>query len=237
MTISRNLELHVTNILKRKRLIRKGIKVPSPKTVDLSRGGVELDLTILYADLAKSSQLSSDFQLRTAAKVMKSFLVCSAKIIRLHKGTITSFDGDRVMAAFIGNTKDTHAVMAGLKINYAVKYIIKPKLESHFISLQESSFKIDHAVGIDTSKTLAVRAGIVGSNDLIWIGRSPNLAAKFSELREDKQNIYISSDVFGNLSDIAKYEKISKELMWDKYTYKWMDQNINIYCSSCTIEP
>ena len=55
------------------------------------------------------------------------------------------------MEIFMGESKNTNAAKAALKINYAVQKIIKPKMEAYFSSMKETSYQIDHAVGIDTS--------------------------------------------------------------------------------------
>ncbi len=45
-----------------------------------------------------------------SAEVYKTFLHCAAKIVRSHDGTITAYDGDRIMAVYIGGSKNTSAV-------------------------------------------------------------------------------------------------------------------------------
>jgi len=36
--------------------------------------------------------------------IYKTFLHCAAKIIRSHKGVITAYDGDRIIAVYIGKS-------------------------------------------------------------------------------------------------------------------------------------
>src|SRR6266404_4266650 len=54
-----------------------------------------------------------------SSMVYKSYLTCAAKIIK-------SDNGDRIMAVFIGKSKNTTAARSALKINGAVKTIINP---------------------------------------------------------------------------------------------------------------
>lgn len=213
--------------------LRDGRVVPSSDDVALIGGGVRFDGTVIYADLAQSSKLATEFQQRTAAKVLKAFLFCCAKIITAHEGTVTSFDGDRVMGVFIGDTKNTNATKTALKINYAVQQIIKPRVEAYFTSMKETSYGIDHAVGVDTSSILAVRAGQRGSNDLIWIGRSPNLAAKLSDIRgEGSYHSFITKDVFDRLEESAKIGGQEKKDMWEQRSFKWLEESWTVYRSS-----
>lgn len=237
MTLLDDLNSGVGNVLSTPWELRDGIVVPSSEKVALNGGGVRINATILYADLAQSSRLATDFQQRTAAKVMKAFLLCSSKIIAAHEGTITSFDGDRVMGIFIGDLKNTNAAKTALKINYAVQNIIKPKVEAYFSSMKENSYGIDHAVGIDTGSILAVRAGQRGSNDLIWIGRSPNLAARLSDIRESHYYSYITKDVFDTMNDDAKKGGTENKDMWEQRSFKWIGEEWTIYRSSWWWKP
>jgi hypothetical protein len=47
--------------------------------------------------------------------------------------------------------------------------------------------------------------GIRNSNDLVWVGRAPNIAAKLSSFREAGFASYITADVFAKLNDSAKF--------------------------------
>jgi len=237
MSFLEDLDSGVENVLRSPWDLRDGQVVPSSDGVALNGGGVHLNATILYADLAQSSKLATDFQQRTAAKIMKAFLFCCSKIISAHDGTITSFDGDRVMGVFVGNLKNTNAATTALKIKYVVEKIIKPKVVTYFSSMKETSYEINHAVGIDTSKVLVVRAGQRGSNDLIWVGRSPNLAAKLSEIREQNYHSYITEDVYNMLNDSAKNGGSEKKDMWEKCSYPWIGSDWTVYRSSWYWKP
>ena len=237
MSHSDDLRSDIDNILKTSWDLRQGRTVPYSEDIVLDGGGVQLDGTVLYADLAQSSLLGSEFQKKTAAKVIKSFLRCCTKIITAHDGIVTSFDGDRVMGIYIGDSKNSNAAKSALKINYAVQEIIKPKIEASFRSMNETSYKIGHAVGIDTSNMLSVRAGQRGSNDLIWIGRSPNFAAKLSEIREPNYASYISEDVYKRLDDSAKIASKQNKNMWEQCSFGWLGETWTIYRSNWRWEP
>ena len=217
--------------------LRNGTSVPTTDTVALRGGGVEIDATVLYSDLAQSSRLASEFDRRVAAKVVKAFIACVTKLIQDHGGEIKSFDGDRVMGVFVGKRKNSIATICALKINYAVTKILKPKLSSYFKSFSKSGFTISHATGVDTGTILAVRAGIRGSNDLIWIGRAPNLAARLSDIREDGFGSYISDDIFKSIAEDAKYGGNPRQLMWEQRSLNWLDDKMTIYRSSWTWKP
>jgi class 3 adenylate cyclase len=187
--------------------------------------------------MSESSLLATDFQRGTAAKAVRSFIYCMCRLIREHDGSITAFDGDRVMGIFVGKRKNSRAVTSALKMNYVMSQIVAPKLISHFQSLKESEFEISHCVGIDTSNVLAVRAGQRGANDLVWIGRAPNLAAKLSEIREESYRTYISDDVFKLMDDPAKYGGDPPKLMWEPRTFEFLGESISVHRSSWRWKP
>lgn len=237
MSLKDDLSSEVSGILSQAWNIRDGQVVPSSENVVLAGGGIKLDATVLYADLAQSSKLATDFQQKTAAKVIKVFLHSMCKLINAHNGKITSFDGDRVMAIFLGGSKNTNAVTCALKMNYAVKNIIAPQVRDYFKSIKDEGFTIAHGVGVDRGNILAVRTGIRGSNDLVWIGRAPNLAARLSDLREDNYSAFITGYVFGNMRDSAKYGGDPKRLMWEKRSLKYLEESITVYRSNWTWTP
>jgi hypothetical protein len=85
----------------------------------------------------------------------------------VHGGDIRSFDGDRVMAVFLGNQKNTNAAKSALKINWAVINVLRPKIHAKYPVLARDGFEIKHCVGIDRSDVLVARSGIRDHNDLI----------------------------------------------------------------------
>src|SRR5437016_4133112 len=118
MALKDDLSSDVDRILRQEWNVRDGQVVPKTEDVPLEGGAVKLTATMLYADLADSTDLAMNYDRRIAAKVFKSFLSCSSKIIRSVGGEIRSFDGDRVMGVFVGNNKNTAAAKCALKINH-----------------------------------------------------------------------------------------------------------------------
>jgi class 3 adenylate cyclase len=209
---------------------RDGQKVPDAENVKLGNDAVKLQATVLYADLAESTNLVDGFKAWFAAEVYKSYLHCASKIIRDEGGVITAFDGDRVMAVFIGDSKNTSAARCALKINHAVVKIINPAIKAQFPKTQ---YVVKHSVGVDTSDLFVARTGIRGSNDLVWVGRAANYAAKLCSLRVSNYASYITADVFKNMDD--KVKNSSGRSMWE--ATKWNEKGITVYRSSWMWKP
>lgn len=155
---------------------------------------------------------------RVTARIYKAFLAASSRIIRAHQGDIRSFDGDRVMGVFVGNYKNTNAVKSALQINWMFRYVLRPKFEAKYESLRDGTFGLAHCTGIDASDVLVVRAGIRNNNDLVWIGRAPNVAAKLSGIRGGQFATYIAGNVYDVLAEEAKSHK--GQSMWEERTWK-----------------
>jgi class 3 adenylate cyclase len=158
-----------------------------------------------------------------SAEIYKTFLRCASQIIRSEGGTITAYDGDRVMAIFTGSTKNTDAVKCAMKINYAVLQIIQPAIQAHY----STTFKLSHVVGVDTSQLRASRIGVRGDNDLVWIGRAANYAAKLTT--QSGQPTWITKAIYDSMRDEVKYH--NGHNMWQKAYWTSMN-NMEIYCSS-----
>ncbi|MCC8452880.1 adenylate/guanylate cyclase domain-containing protein [Streptomyces rochei] len=231
--LAEDVEKAVTNVVCSNWNTRKGLGVPETEDVSLSNGAVEVDAVYLYADLANSTSLAQDFTPTTAAKVIRAYLDATCRIIRARGGKIRSFDGDRVMAVFMGPTKNTDAARCALQINHAVKKIVRPKAEANLSSLKTQGFEIKHCVGIDSGKALIVRGGVRGSNDLVSIGRAPNVAAKLSDVRNGNYHTYITKDVYeGMLESMRTY---NGRPVWEgPFTREIGDKKITVYRSSWT---
>src|SRR5438876_813165 len=124
MALAQDLLAAVDEILKSRWTTRGGNVVPESEDLALSNDGVNLDATVLYADLAESTRLVDNYNSDFAAEIYKSYLRCAAKIVTAENGVITAYDGDRLMAVFLGDFKNTKAARSALKINYAVTQII-----------------------------------------------------------------------------------------------------------------
>jgi adenylate cyclase len=206
---------------------RDGSVVPETKDVALKDGAVKLEATFLYADLAGSSRLAKLCPWTTTAKIIRAYLECATRLIRKHDGEIRSFDGDRVMGVFIGDDKETEASYAAREIFYTVEKIIDPKAHEKFKSVRENGIRIRNCVGLDSGIARAVRAGIRSSNDLIWIGRAPSLAAKLSDIRAYPHSVYASPAVHRKLADEAKFA--DGKSFWSKDSVDYVGAAESVY--------
>ncbi len=231
MKTAKEIIAGVKEILATKWETRKGTKVPEPEDVKLGNDAVLLDGTVLYADMADSTALVNGFKDWFAAEVYKCYLTAACHLIRNNSGVITAFDGDRVMAVYIGGSKNSSAAKSALQLSWAVNEI-NAKLKAAYPS---TAFELRQSVGIDTSSLFVARTGIRDSNDLVWVGRAANYAAKLSGISDSSASIFMTEPVFDVLSDETKYGGNPKRSMWERS--HWQERNITIYKSNWSWEP
>ena len=227
-----DLRKSIDEILKSTWERRDGEVVPEPEDLTHSNDAVDLEGTILYADLAESTGLVEGYKDWFAAEIYKTYLLSASELIKNNSGAITAFDGDRVMGVFIGGSKNTSAAKCALQINHMVSQELNPRLKKKY---PDSAYEVKHSVGIDTSKLMVTRTGIWGSNDLVWVGRAANYAAKLCSLRTGSYATFITSEVYNKLSESSKFGGDPKQDMWVKFT--WDEYGIVAYKSSWRWEP
>lgn len=202
MTLGDDLRSEVRKTFSTQWTKRKGTKIPDPEDLKMGNDAVIFEAaTVLYADLSESTALVQGHKDYFAAEIYKSYLYCTARVIRSMGGEITAYDGDRVMGVFVGDAKNSNAAQAALKVNYATKEIVQPAMLKQYPTAQ---YRPKQTVGIDTSALFVARTGVRGDNDLVWVGRAANYAAKMAALRP-RYSSYISADVYNMLNKSAKF--------------------------------
>jgi class 3 adenylate cyclase len=217
MGLKSDLEEEVAAVFKAAWTERDGTVVPDEDSLKLGNDAIRLKATVLYADLADSTKLVDRYKPAFAAEIYKTFLHCAAKIIRTESGVITAYDGDRVMAVYIGDQKNTSAVRSALKIHYAARHIIGPAQSAQYGS---TDYELKHVVGVDTSDLFVARTGVRGANDLVWVGRAANYAAKLAALPETYRT-YITKQVYDLMNKEVKVASDGREiwqpLLWTEF--------------------
>jgi class 3 adenylate cyclase len=234
MSLADAVAAEVKRIFQQSWTTTKTTKVPTPESIALERNDAkELDdAVVLYADLAGSTRMVQSQSRQFAAEVYRAYLYSAAQIIRNEGGDITAYDGDRIMAVFVGSSPNSDATRCALKINYAVKQIVNPAITAQY---GQGKYTVQHVVGVDRSALFVARTGVRGDNDLVWVGRAANYAAKLTEISNDAST-FITGDVFDRLQDASKYGGNPKQLMWTERQWSQMS-NMRIYSSTWWWKP
>lgn len=227
--LSRELE-----ILQAPFSMRRGRVVPAPDDVALSNGAVEIPATFLYSDLAASTDLATHYPPEVAGKVVRSFLELSARAIRSQMGQMRSFDGDRVLGIFYGENAEVRAVRAAMLVRGLTDTVAWPLLYAKFPILEARGFELLHCSGVDSGHVMAIKVGIRANNDLAWIGRAPNVAAKLSSLRVANAHTAITERVHSSLPQELRFDDIGAPL-WNRCIWDGPSGQEPIYISSACV--
>lgn len=226
MSLATDLKAEVDAIFASQWEEQKAQVFPDASSLRLDNHAKDLEkATVLYADLNGSTSMVDQKSWSFSAEVYKAYLRCAARIITSENGNITAYDGDRIMAVFVGEMMNTRAVRAGMKIHNALQTIVNPSLKSVYKS---TDFVVEHVIGIDTSQLRAARIGVRGYNDLVWIGRAANYAAKLTSL--PGRPIWITGSVYNVMHDDVKIHNKTKTNMWEARLWTSM-KNLPIYCT------
>ena len=112
----------------------------------------------------------------------------------------------------------------------AARRVRDPAIASEY---PDSPYKVRQAVGVDTSSLFAARTGIRGSNDLVWVGRAANYAAKLCSLRHGAYASWITEDVYKKLIKEVKFTR--DRPMWERCD--WTARDMTVYRSTWTWAP
>jgi class 3 adenylate cyclase len=94
---------------------------------------------------------------------------------------------------------------------------------------KDSIYTLKHVVGIDTSELFVAKTGVRGANDLVWVGRAANYAAKLAALPHSYQT-YITKEVYDPMVADVKVSRDGKP-MWEAVRWNTFDDRI-IYQSN-----
>lgn len=226
MPLKDDLNSEVKSIFKEQWEVVKTESVPDATDLRLSNHAKDLVVAaVLYADMNGSTSMVDKQDWTFSAEVYKAYLRCAARIIAANDGVVTAYDGDRIMAVFVGKTKNTNAVRAAMQINWAVEEIVRPALKSQYPTID---FILKHVVGIDTSQLRAARIGVRGYNDIVWVGKAANHAAKLTELGD--KPLWVTKAVYDMMNDEVKVSALGVN-MWEGRTWTPMG-GAQIYCST-----
>jgi class 3 adenylate cyclase len=195
--------------------------VPDPEDVPLGKKAMEFEATALFIDVRQSTDITDSFRRQTAAKMMKAYFSGAVRIINDNGGKVRSFNGDGMLAFFTGGTRTSPAVKSAMQIDWFVSELLQPKFRKYFennLSALGKALNFEIGCGIDDGEIYAVKVGIKGTNDVAWVARATNTAAKLSSVGSGTKNIYITGIAYDRLHDWAKIGSDGAN-MWSDMTF------------------
>ena len=176
--------------------------IKNPKKLEY--GGVQKELTMLYADLISFTPYTESHTPKQTVDILREYLTEMVNIITENKGTLDKFVGDEIVALF-GAPVDLedhafHACKAALEMRQKMDELHK-KWEA------DNKDPLEMGIGINTG---FVTVGNLGSEqifDYTAIGDNMNAGARIESLTRDyetKNNIIISDSTNEQVKDKAE---------------------------------
>jgi class 3 adenylate cyclase len=192
--------------------------VPTPEKLPMAESkAARFEAAMLFVDIRQSSAITESFRLQTAAKMIRAYCDGSVRIIHFNQGSVRSFNGDGMLAVFIGDRKANNAVKAAMNLAWFAQEVLRPKFQRYFrrnsaARAVAGGFRI--GCGVDVGELFAVRVGIGGTNDIAWVGRPTNAAAKLAAIARPPRSILITREVYSKLAAPQLLQIITGVPMW-----------------------
>lgn len=192
-----------------------------PKKPDLTFSNTTKKMSfavVLYVDMRKSRKILSDATTFWSVKIHRAFLLALTYCVERRDGHMRSFNGDGILAFFVGENASSRAVRAAMDMKgFVIK--INDQLENN------SHNKVDFGIGIAQGEIMVAKSGKAGDDqtkqDLIWVGLPVYMAVELSDYARSPNNLWISNNVRTSIGkekylDVV-YDKEDNS-MWSKVT-------------------
>lgn len=240
MALKDDIKNKVKTILDDKFLVTDISYIPKIDDSKLTFGntGLKFKGSVLFIDMRGSTKLLNSHNKTTVAKLHMAYFHTIVKIANSLDGNVRSFNGDSALIFFEGNYKET--ISTAVKCAMKIKYMIDNS-NSGINELLKKYSKIDFGIGVDHGSVLCTKVGVGGEHnrDLFWIGNSVNKSTRLGDQSKSPNHISISSYVYTNLLDYAKYgnrknywgqdEKVD---MWTRSSFSYNDKTEYYYYTS-----
>src|SRR3990167_608621 len=163
-----------------------------PKRTDLTFGNKVKKMkfaVVMYVDMRKSKAILSDATTFWSVKIHRAFLLALTHCVEKREGHLRSFNGDGILAFFVGDKASSRAVRAAMDVSGFIAEVNK--------NLTEQNLKvIDYGIGIAQGVVMVAKSGKAGDDqtkqDLIWVGLPVYMAVELSDFARKPKNIWIS---------------------------------------------
>jgi adenylate cyclase len=159
----------------------------------LPRGGAEIDIAVLFADVRGSTTLGEGFSATSYAELLNRFYEAATEVLLRHDAVIDKLIGDELMAFFApgicGRGYRRHAVEAALGILHAVGYGTS---DGAWLAV---------GAGVNAGQAYVGNVGPAGLSDFTALGDAVNVAARLQE-RAGGGELVIAGDICDGLSGL-----------------------------------
>lgn len=237
MALADDIVNDVTAIFHQSFDVSDGLSIPSLADIPFDNQGKKIRLVSLFVDIRKSTTLVEAMGLEAAGRMYKAYFRGITKIVNDRGGSILSFNGDGIVAGFVGTTASNAAVLSALNINWFNHEVLKPRVHAALDAANaDQSLVFDYGIGIDVGDVLIVKGGMRGeeNSDLVWAGNPVNYSVKVGSQASHPYCLYVSDEVFQDVHFSLKGTD-TELFIWD--AWKWTDKNRTLWRTSWYFGP
>lgn len=228
MALKEDIKSKVKSILDEKFEVTEVTYIPKLDDPKLTFGNTGLKFTgsCLFIDIRGSTTVLNTHNRPVVAKLHMSFFHTIVKIANNLDGNVRSFNGDSALIFFQGNYKKT--LSTAVKCAMQIKYMIDNSADGINELLKKYS-KLNFGIGIDHGNILCTKVGVGGEHnrDIFWIGNAVNKSTVLGDNSKSPNHIAISSYVYNNLLDWAKYGTRKNFFGHDEKVDMWTQGTFN----------
>ena len=165
-------------------------------------------VTAVFADLKRSTELSAENSPRVAARAYTYFIRAMAVILDRFETKYVDIQGDGIFGLFSG--KDSRFLAAACAITMRTE--VEREVAVRFDKDTSTDWELTAGVGIDHGTLLVRQLGLRGTKqNEVWAGKPVNTAAKLSSLA-GRNHVVVSDRVFGQYQGASKLRQ--RALLW-----------------------
>ena len=166
------------------------------------------DVTAVFADLKRSTDLSTSEEPKVAAIAYTYFIRTMTVILDRFSARYIDIQGDGIFGLFSGRG----SAFMGAAAAITMKTEMERAVGTRFSQDASTERDLKAGVGIDQGTLLVRRLGLRGTKqNEVWAGRPVSVAAKLSGLARDNQ-VVVSDRVFGGYQKASKPRQ--RALIW-----------------------
>ena len=166
------------------------------------------NVTAVFVDLKRSTELSADSTPKTSAFAYTYFVRAMAVILDRFGSNYIDIHGDGVFGLFSGPQSDFYAVASAITARSQIERDIAVRFEND----TSTDWKLTAGVGIDRGTLLVRRLGLRGTKqNEVWAGKPVNMAAKLSSVACSNQ-VVVSDRVFSRYQNASYIRR--RALLW-----------------------
>ena len=157
-----------------------GKQMSTPQIVYSAPEAERRQLTVMFCDLADSTQLSQQLDPEDLREVVRAYQSTAAEVIEQYEGHMAQYLGDGLLIYFgwpVAHEDDAQrAAHAGLGIVEAITTTLNPRLKA------EKGVQLMVRLGIHTGPVVVGEMGGGGRHENLALGKTPNIAARLEGL-------------------------------------------------------